>query len=90
MPAATPAMLPVPIVAASAVMNAWNGDSAPPADASGVATNVRSASRKRRTWTTPRRAVRNSPDPKSSTTSHGTYNASAADWIASETEAGSI
>ena len=29
MAVATPAMLPVPIDAASAVMNAWNGDSTP-------------------------------------------------------------
>ena len=31
MAVATPAMLPVPIEAPSAVMNAWNGVSAPPA-----------------------------------------------------------
>ena len=48
---ATPAMLPVPIEAPSAVMNAWNGVSAPPAAADCCATMARKASGRRRTWT---------------------------------------
>ena len=58
MAVATPAMLPVPIDAASAVMNAWNGDRAPAAPAACSGTMVRAASGKRRTCTTPVRIVR--------------------------------
>ena len=49
MAVATPAMLPVPIDAASAVMNAWNGDSTPPvAPFDCCATIARNASGSRR------------------------------------------
>ena len=58
MAVATPAMLPVPMDAASAVMNAWNGERAPGAPAVGSGTMVRAASGKRRTCTTPVRTVR--------------------------------
>src|SRR3954469_24553240 len=74
-------MLPVPMVAASAVMNAWNGLSAPPASRSSRATKAASAAPKRRTWTTRYRMVRKAPLPKRSITSHGTNSASASDWI---------
>ena len=48
---ATPAMLPVPIEAPSAVMNAWKGVSTPPADDDCCATMARNASGRRLNWT---------------------------------------
>ena len=50
MPAATPAMLPVPIVAASAVMKAWNGLSTPPAPEARGAQKDRNASGSLKIW----------------------------------------
>src|SRR5512140_603086 len=82
MPAATPAVLPVPIVAASAVMNAWNGDNAPVAPDAGFEKNARTASPNRRTCTNPSRTVRNSPVPKRTTTRIGMKRKSAVDWRA--------
>ena len=58
MAVATPAMLPVPIDAASAVMNAWNGVSAPRAPSCRAASMVRIASGSRTTCTNPHRIVR--------------------------------
>ena len=49
---ATPAMLPVPIEAPSAVMNAWKGVSTPPDAADCCATIARTASGSRRSCTT--------------------------------------
>ena len=65
MPAATPAMLPVPIVAASAVMNAWNGVRTPPALPAPRADERASASREPPDLHhADSRSVRNSPLPK--------------------------
>ena len=64
-------MLPVPIDAASAVMNAWNGVSAPDASVPRRTNATRHASRKRRTWTADVRSVRNSPAASSTPTTHG-------------------
>ncbi len=64
---ATPAMLPVPIEAPSAVMKAWNGESTPPVAAfDSFATIARNASGNRRSCTTPNRSVRNAPVRSSS------------------------
>jgi len=49
---ATPATLPVPIDAASAVMNAWNGVSAPLVSVDARPSTSRTASGKRATWIT--------------------------------------
>ena len=64
-------MFPVPIVAASAVMKAWKGLSAPPpSDVEG--TNERMASRKRATCTKRRRRVTKIAIPNSSRAKTGT------------------
>ena len=52
MAVATPAMLPVPMVPESAVMNAWKGDNAPVVPLSALESIARKASPKRRTCTT--------------------------------------
>ena len=80
---ATPAMLPVPIEAASAVMNAWNGVSAPVVPVPLRTNATRHASPNRRTWTNRNRSVRNSPAPSSTATTHGMNSASATDWMRS-------
>ena len=51
MAVATPAMLPVPIVPESAVMNAWKGESAPAVPLSALESIARKASPKRRICT---------------------------------------
>ena len=65
---ATPAMLPVPIDAPSAVMNAWNGESGPDAPRASGVSIARAASRKRPICTTPSRSVRKMPPPSSTAT----------------------
>ncbi len=81
MAVATPAMLPVPMDAASAVMKAWNGVRAPRAPL-GRRTNAnRHASPNRRTCTKDVLIVRNAPAPRSRRTTHGMKSASARDWI---------
>src|SRR3954467_10792395 len=78
---ATPAMLPVPIDAANAVMNAWNGVRAPSAPDALPENAARHASANRRTCTKRRRMVRNNPAPSSTPTTQGMKSASAKDWI---------
>src|SRR3954469_64760 len=78
---ATPAMLPVPIDAANAVMKAWNGVRAPSAPDALPENAARHASANRRTCTKRRRMVRNNPAPSSTPTTHGMKSASAKDWI---------
>ena len=72
-------MLPVPIDAASAVMNAWNGVRTPALPAPERTNTTRQASPNRRNWTTPVRTVRMSPVPSSTATTHGMKNQSAVD-----------
>ena len=83
MAVATPAILPVPMVPESAVMNAWNGDKAPVVPLSALESIAPNASRNRRTCTTRYRIVRNNPVPNNSTSSQGTNSASAARWTRS-------
>jgi len=71
MAVATPAMLPVPTDAPSAVMNAWNGVSTPPAPGFSRASMARTASPKRRNCTKRKRIVRNRPVPSSTATTYG-------------------
>src|SRR4026207_2576197 len=78
---ATPAMLPVPIDAASAVANAWNGESTPGAGEEPAANMARTASGNRRICTTPKRSVRNRPPPRSTATTYGMKSQSATVWI---------
>ena len=83
MAVATPAMLPVPTDAASAVVNAWNAVSTPAAPSGDRAAVARTASGNLRNWTKPSRTVRNAPAPSSTATTYGMKTASASDWIAS-------
>ncbi len=77
---ATPAMLPVPIDAASAVMNAWNGVSAPVPRPTAARTRAPGLAQAPDLHD-PRRSVRNSPAPSRTPTTHGMNSQSAADWI---------
>src|SRR3954469_23286192 len=83
---ATPAMLPVPIDAASAVMNAWNGVSAPASLLLLRTSATRQASANRLTCTNRVRTVRITPAPRRTTTTHGMNRASASDWIREATQ----
>src|SRR5262245_40757837 len=75
-------MLPVPIDAASAVMNAWNGLRAPVDPDCCAGTRVLSASPKWTTWTRRYRIVRKMPLPSSSAIVQGPKIASAHQKIA--------
>src|SRR6478609_8518150 len=86
MAVATPAMFPVPINAASAVMNAWNGVSAPSLPLPRRTNATPHASTNRLTWTNPVRIVRNAPAPRSTTTTHGMKRPSARDWMREATD----